>query len=208
MIIKGMPLGPVQANCYVVGCEETREAAVIDPGDEGERVLDVLAKHNLTAKVILNTHGHFDHVGGNAELKEATGAELIIHTLDAPMLGQLTQTARLFGLFSENSPEADRLVEHGDEIQVGQMAFKVIHTPGHTPGGVSFLVEDKVFVGDTLFAGSVGRTDLPGGDTQTLINSIRKQLFVLDDATEVYPGHMGMTTIGQEKRFNPFVGGR
>jgi glyoxylase-like metal-dependent hydrolase (beta-lactamase superfamily II) len=199
-----MAVGPIMANCFIVGCEKTKEAAVIDPGDEADRILKELADSKLTVKYIINTHGHFDHVGANKRLKEVTGAEIVIHPQDAPMLSQLSTMSMMFGMHTENSPDADKLVEDGDTIKFGEIEFKVIHTPGHTPGGISLLTDDVVFVGDTLFQGSIGRTDFPGGDYQTLINSVREKLFVLNESTKVYCGHNFMTTIGQEKKFNPF----
>ena len=206
MIIKDLTVGPIMANCYIVGCEETKVAAVIDPGDEADRILIVLAEAGLTVQTIINTHGHFDHVSANQRMKEATGAELLIHALDAPMLSQLSATAAAWGMSSEDSPPPDRTIAHGDVVQVGNIALKVIHTPGHTPGGISLHSNKAVFVGDTLFAGSIGRTDFPGGDFGVLKTSIQEKLFTLDDDVTVYPGHMGLTTIGQEKRTNPFVG--
>jgi hydroxyacylglutathione hydrolase len=206
MIIDTLPVGPIMANCYILGCEDTRIAAVIDPGDEPERILAALARNGLTVGCILNTHGHFDHVGANARLKAATGAEIMIHALDAPMLADLATAGRMFGLRVENSPPADRTLTDGDRIEFGKLSLKVIHTPGHTPGGVAFQTDDAVFVGDTLFAGSIGRTDLPGGDFDTLLRSIQTRLFTLPDQVKVFPGHMSTTTIGREKRYNPFVG--
>ncbi len=205
MIIEKMEVGPIMANCYIVGCEETRQAAVIDPGDEAERILYKLAGHKLTVSRIINTHGHFDHVSANRELKQATGAELIIHAADAPMLTSLSQMAAAFGLSCENSPPPDRTVDEGDVIAFGHIEMKVLHTPGHSPGGISLVCGDKVFVGDTLFAGSIGRTDFPGGDFDTLISVIRNKLFPLGDNVTVYCGHGPETTIGREKRTNPFV---
>jgi glyoxylase-like metal-dependent hydrolase (beta-lactamase superfamily II) len=206
MIIKTLAVGPIMANCFIVGCEQTRAAAVIDPGDEVDRILLALADSRLTVAQIINTHGHFDHVGANARLKKATGAPISAHALDAPLLTQLSRMAAMWGMSAENSPAPDRLIEEGDSIVAGTITFRVIHTPGHSPGGVSLLADGHLFVGDTLFAGSVGRTDLPGGDFETLKASIQKKLFVLDGALRVHTGHGPDTTIDQEKRHNPFVG--
>jgi len=206
LIIKDLTVGPIMANCYIVGCEETKVAAVIDPGDEADRILIILAEAGLTVQTIINTHGHFDHVSANQRMKEVTGAELLIHALDAPMLSQLSATAASWGMSSEDSPPPDRTIAHGDVVQVGNIDLTVIHTPGHTPGGISLHSNKAVFVGDTLFAGSIGRTDFPGGDFGVLKTSIQEKLFTLNDDVTVYPGHMGLTTIGQEKRTNPFVG--
>jgi glyoxylase-like metal-dependent hydrolase (beta-lactamase superfamily II) len=208
VLIRKLTLGPIQANCFILGCEQTREAVVIDPGDEGDRILMSLGEDKLTVKAIVNTHGHFDHVGANSEIKRVTAAPLMIHAQDAPMLGQLSQHAAAWGLKAEDSPAADRELVDGDEIKVGQeIRLKVLHTPGHTLGGISLYSENTgdVFVGDTLFAGSIGRTDFPGGDFNTLISSIHSKLFTLPESVKVHPGHMHETTIGQEKRTNPFV---
>jgi glyoxylase-like metal-dependent hydrolase (beta-lactamase superfamily II) len=193
------------ANCYIIGCESTKSAAVIDPGDEADRILKELAKDGLTLKYIINTHGHFDHVGGNYDLKKASGADIVIHPADEPMLADLVRTAAAFGLSAQNSPAPDRTVQEGDTISFGDITLRVLDTPGHSPGGISLHTDNMVFVGDTLFAGSIGRTDLPGGDFQTLISSIKTKLFPLGDDTKVYTGHGPATSIGQEKRANPFL---
>lgn len=209
-----MALGPIQANCFILGCEDTRQAVVIDPGDNIDRILTALADDRLTVVHIINTHGHFDHAGANLRLKQVTGADLLIHSADAPMLVQLSASAAAWGLAAQDSPAADRLLEDGDRISFGTHTLTVLHTPGHTPGGICLYIEyaeqgvpkKAVFVGDTLFAGSIGRTDFPGGDYDTLIRSIQTKLLALDDDVTVYPGHMSSTTIGVEKRTNPFCG--
>lgn len=205
MILKSLAVGPIMANCYIIGCESTKSAAVIDPGDEADRILKELAKDGLTLKYIINTHGHFDHVGGNYDLKKASGADIVIHPADEPMLADLVKTAAAFGLSAQNSPAPDRTVQEGDTISFGDITLRVLDTPGHSPGGISLHTDNMVFVGDTLFAGSIGRTDLPGGDFQTLISSIKTKLFPLGDDTKVYTGHGPATSIGQEKRANPFL---
>lgn len=205
MIIKKLEVGPIMANCFILGCESTKEAVVIDPGDDADRILTALAESGLTVKYLINTHGHFDHVSANKRMKEATGAQIAIHAEDEPMLHELSQSAQMFGLASENSPPADILLKDGDEITFGEITLQVIHTPGHSKGGVSLYTKGHLFSGDTLFAGSIGRTDLAGGDHDTLISSIQKKLLIFDEDTIVYPGHGPETTIGNEKRINPFL---
>lgn len=205
MIIKRLTVGPIMANCYIVGCEETRNAAIIDPGDEAQRILEAVEEASLNVVHIINTHGHFDHVGANGAVKEKTGAKLAIHSLDAPFLKVVVDSAAAWGLSAAPSPEPDRLLEDQDTIEVGSLSFTVIHTPGHSPGGIALLSDGYVFVGDTLFAGSIGRSDFPGGDYQTLINSIKNRLLTLPDTVQVMPGHNEPSTIGREKRFNPFL---
>ena len=206
MIIKTLPVGPIMANCFVIGCQETLEAAVIDPGDEADKILQSVADSDLNVKTIINTHGHFDHVSANKGIHTATNAPILIHALDAPMLEQISASAANWGLSAEDSPPPDRTIDDGDSITFGQITLKVIHTPGHTPGGVSLFTDGHVFVGDTLFAGSIGRTDFPGGDFATLKSSIQDKLFTLADDVRVYTGHGPETTIGHEKQHNPFVG--
>ena len=208
LIIKTLTVGPIMANCFILGCQQTNEAVVIDPGDEADRILATMAEDQLELKYIVNTHGHFDHVGGNKSLHETTKAGILIHALDEPMLQSLSASAAAWGLAAENSPPPERTVADGDTVSFGKFNLDVIHTPGHTPGGISLHMNGYVFVGDTLFAGSIGRTDFPGGDYGTLISSIQKKLFPLGDDIQVFTGHGPETTIGREKqkRFNPFVG--
>jgi glyoxylase-like metal-dependent hydrolase (beta-lactamase superfamily II) len=205
MILDSLPTGPLQVNCYILGCSATRQAAVIDPGGDVPQILALLKQHELQLQMVINTHGHFDHIGGNRQLLAATGAELLLHQADRQLLASAAAHAAAYGLNAESSPEPQRLLEGGEQLQLGELLIAVLHTPGHTPGGISLLIEDQVIVGDTLFAGSIGRTDLPGGDHQTLIKSIRDKLLVLPDATEAHPGHGPSTTIGREKRYNPFL---
>ena len=203
MIIQSLTVGPIQANCFILGCEQTQEAVVIDPGDEAKRILSGLQKKALTLKYIINTHGHFDHVGANKALKDMTGAPILIHREDAPMLANLSASAGMWGMRAEDSPP-DQFIKDGDRIVFGQITLEVIHTPGHSPGGISLYTPKVVFVGDTLFAGSIGRTDFPGGDYDLLISGVRNRLFVLGDDVQVFPGHGPATTIGYEKKYNPF----
>ena len=205
MVIKKLSVGPIMANCFILGCEKTKEAVVIDPGDDADRILMELAKAELTVTYLINTHGHFDHVGANKRMKEVTGATLAVHPDDAPMLSQLSRSAASFGLAAENSPEPDMLLNDGDKVTFGSITLSVIHTPGHSKGGICLYTEGHLFAGDTLFAGSIGRTDLPGGDYDTLIASIKGKLLHLPDDTVVYTGHGPETTLLNEKRMNPFL---
>ncbi len=200
MIIRQLPLGQLQTNCYIVGCEQTREAVVIDPGDEVGRILSDIEKYALTVKYILNTHAHFDHIGGNAALVRATGAPLAIHNLDLPLLKE-RGGARYFGFEIPQSPEPDRFLRENESIRFGRHSLAILFTPGHTPGHVSFYErrEAALFDGDVLFAGGLGRTDLPGGDLAALISSIRDKIMKLPDETVIYSGHGPTTTIGQER---------
>ena len=207
MILEAHVVGPLQVNSFIVGCEASREAVVIDPGEEGERILGRVAALGLQLKMIINTHGHFDHIGANRLLMDsASGVELLIHSADAALLPKAKEHGQKYGLDVRVSPSPTRLLQGGETITVGSLKIQVIATPGHTPGGISLWIADHLFSGDTLFADSVGRTDLPGGDHDTLVASIRKGLFVLPEATIVHPGHGPDTTIGREKRLNPYVG--
>jgi glyoxylase-like metal-dependent hydrolase (beta-lactamase superfamily II) len=212
MIHEVLVVGALQCNCSILGDEETHEAIVIDPGDEVERILAILKRHDLKAKYILNTHAHFDHVGNCCDLKEATGAEIWLHKADLAIYDSAPQQAEFFAPYGVEpiriSP-VDRFVRDADGVQVGKLAAQVIHTPGHTPGSLSIHLPGSanniVFAGDTLFFGSIGRTDLPGGDFHRMMKSIKERLLTLDDDTLVWPGHGPKTTIGHERRTNPFI---
>ena len=206
ILLEHLAVGPLQVNCFVVGCPQTRQALVIDPGEEGDRILQTAEVTDLQVARVVNTHGHFDHIGANRRIVEATGAELLIHRQDAPLLGQADRHAAMFGLQATPSPEPDRLLEHGDRVRVGELDFEVLHIPGHSPGGIALYGHGHLFAGDILFAGSIGRTDLPGGDHQALITGIRKHLMGLPEETVVHTGHGPDTTIGREKQHNPYVG--
>jgi len=206
MIQKGLTVGLLEVNCYILGDEETREAVVIDPGGDEDEILDVLNYHKFQLKLIIDTHGHFDHVDANQPLKEATGAKIAIHEADARMLAQPSAEAMFFTGNRLRLSQPDILLKENDVLTFGNYRLKVLHTPGHTPGGISLLLEDHtyVYVGDLLFAGSIGRTDFPGGDFDALINAVRTKIFPLGDNYIVYPGHGPVTTVGQERKYNPF----
>ena len=208
LVIHHLSVGPLQVNCFLVACPKTHDAMVVDPGEDGDRILKLANQEGLKIVKVVNTHCHFDHIGANRQLIEATGAELMLHAADQPLLAQARNQAATFGLSADPSPEPDRLLDQGDTFEVGELTFKVFHVPGHSPGGICLLSEGHLFVGDVLFAGSIGRTDLPGGDFDALVSGVRGRLFSLPDETIVHPGHGPDTTIGQERRMNPFVGDR
>ena len=207
MIIRTVHVGITQTNCYVVGCEETREGVVIDPGGHPKRILKAIEEDGLAIRYVLNTHCHFDHMEANAALIDATGAPLALHPAEVPIL-QARGGASWFGVPVKESPMPDVELEDGQVLEAGTLRFQVLHTPGHSPGGVTFYVNDEkvAFDGDVLFQMGIGRTDLPGGDWDTLMRSIRDVLFTLPDETVLYPGHGPKTSVGQERRSNPWLG--
>jgi len=208
MILKGIEFAAMGENCYIVGCEETREAAVIDPGGDAPAILRLLEEENLKAVYIINTHGHIDHIGANRAVKAATGAKILIHENDAEMLENAAANFSLMMGTKVTSPPADQLIAEGDIIKVGNtVELEVIHTPGHSRGGVCLKVDKIIFVGDTLFQGSIGRTDFPGGSYPQLIQNIKEKLMCYDDDVVCYPGHGPGTTIGRERKTNPFING-
>jgi hydroxyacylglutathione hydrolase len=208
VIFHFLMVGQLDTGCYILGDEETREAVVIDPGGDAAEILRLLKADRLKVVAIINTHGHFDHTLANAELKRRTGAPVCVHTADAPLL-TTPGFARAFGFADAEPVEPDRLLEEGDEIAFGPHRLTVIHTPGHSAGSIALLLDEGgrkvLFVGDTLFYNGVGRTDLPGGSAEALLDSVRRKLFPLGDDALVYPGHGPDTTLGRERRSNPFL---
>ncbi len=204
MILKNLVVGPLAANCYIVGSEPNKEGMMIDPGAEAEVILRNVKDLGLEIRSIVLTHGHIDHIGALKEVKEATGAEVAIHTDDAQAL-QENSVSTLFGLSYPTPLPVDRLLKDGDSMDIGDLHFLVLHTPGHSPGGICLLGQGVVFSGDTLFNYGIGRADLPGGSYSQLMNSIHTKLMILPDSTTVFPGHGPETTIGTERRGNPFL---
>lgn len=204
MILEFLQVGVFQTNCYIICDEVTMEGAVIDPGGEPNKILEICKEKNITIKYIILTHGHGDHIAGVCQIKNETGAKILISKKDEYLInGGTKQLIPILGRI--NSFEGDLHIKDGDIIKIGGLDIKVLETPGHTPGGISLYVKDVVFSGDALFQGSVGRTDFEFGDFDALINSIREKLLVLPENTRVFPGHGGFTTVGNEKKFNPFV---
>ncbi|MCB2181189.1 MAG: MBL fold metallo-hydrolase [Desulfobulbaceae bacterium] len=210
MLVKQITVGSMAVCCYLVACEETKKALVIDPGGNENDILAMIKKEGVSLEYIVNTHGHPDHVCANGPLKKATGAPIVMHEADAAFFAQpdIEKYFSMLGLAA--SPPPDKLVKDGDIIEVGTLSFKVIHTPGHTPGGMCLYCAPHLFTGDTLFVGAVGRTDFPGGDLRLFMRSIHERLLGLPDDTIVWPGHGyggSRSTIGDEKRTNPYLNG-
>lgn len=207
MIHKIFPVGPLQCNCSVVGDEQTGEAMVIDPGDQIQEILDILNSANLKLKQIVITHAHIDHVGGAMKLKAATGAPILMNRNDAALLKMLDVQAAWLGMQPPGPVQIDESVDQGSTIKTGNLSASVIHTPGHTEGSIClyFPEQQTLIAGDTLFAGSIGRTDLPGGSYDKIMRSLHNQVLALPDETQVVPGHGPLTTIGEERQSNPFL---
>jgi len=207
-LLSTIAVGPLQCNCTILADAEAGEAIVIDPGDEPERIVSALEATKCRAVALLHTHGHFDHIGGSAGVKRATGGAIRIHLADRPLYDALQEQASFFGLAAEPPLPPDGGLADGESIPFGRFRLEVLHTPGHTPGSTCFRLDGEspvLFSGDTLFRRSIGRTDLWGGDTETILDSIRRKLFVLPDDLRVVCGHGPDTTIGEERRSNPFA---
>jgi hydroxyacylglutathione hydrolase len=210
-----IPVGMLQCNCTIIGDHVTREALVIDPGDEVSRITDLLARHKLTVKAIVSTHAHIDHVGGLSKLRQITGAPVLMHQEDLPLYQAMEMQAAFLGVAAPEITSIDNLLKEGDTLRWGGYQARIIHTPGHTPGsvclyvpresGATTLIAPQLVAGDTLFAGSIGRTDLWGGSMPKIMDSLRSKLLQLPDATVVYPGHGPATTIAEERHTNPFL---
>lgn len=207
MKILGFPVGPLQANAYIAICEDTLKCALVDPGEEAELLLAAVAEENATVESILLTHAHLDHIGGVAEAKRETGVPVYLHPADLNLYNAAPLQAHSFGLEMETPPAPDRELEDGQTIKVGSSELEVRHTPGHSPGHVCLIGNGFALVGDCVFAGSIGRSDLPGGDGRTLIESINERIMTLSDDTVLYSGHGPATTVGQERTTNPFLTG-
>jgi len=209
MIFETIVVGELGVNCYILADSDSKEGIVIDPGAEPEKILAAVKANGVRVSHILNTHGHFDHIGGNRRVAEATGARLMINKEDEPFLSLAARSATMYGLAAENSPPPAAFLAEGDLLRFGRHELKVIHIPGHSAGGSCFYLaqEGLLISGDSLFADSIGRTDLPGGSQTQLVNAIRAKLLSLPAETRVFPGHGPATTIGHEKKYNPYLGG-
>ncbi len=205
MIIKKIVVGPLQVNCFIIADDASKKAVVIDPGDEPDRIMDIIKTNELSVDYIICTHGHFDHVGAVSDLKQETGAKVAIHRDEVEIYSAALDMAAFWGFDLDPLPEPDMLLGDGDSIKTGGLSFEVFHTPGHSPGGLCLYGNDIVITGDTLFAGSVGRTDFYGGDIEKLKKSFNR-LMALPEATKVLTGHGPESTIGHEKRSNMFSG--
>ncbi len=207
MILEKLETEPFGSNCYILGAESTKEGLIIDPGADARRILKEIEDLGIKVKLILVTHAHFDHIGALKIVKEATKVEVAMHAVDASFLKTRSTAGTMFHIDLKSLPSPDRLLKDGDIIDIGDLHFTVLHTPGHSPGGICLLGEGVVFTGDTLFNFGIGRYDMPGGNGPQLMESIHTKLMILPDNTVVYPGHGPETTIGAERLWNPFLRG-
>ncbi len=198
-------VGTYDTNCYLAFCEDSRESVIIDPGAESDKIIRVIADLELRPVLVLNTHGHVDHIGANIDVIEKYGIPLAIHPADEPMLQADETTYLSLGLVGRKSPPPDRFLDDGERVSFGRASLQILHTPGHSPGSVSLVGDGILFSGDTLFNDGVGRTDLPGGSWKDLVSSIKEKILTLSDDTIVLPGHGPWTTVAQEARSNPFL---
>lgn len=212
LLIESFPVGAFQCNCTILACEETKEALVVDPGGDPERILEVIRHYDLTVRAAVHTHAHLDHIAATRDIKEATGCAIHLHPADQFLYDAFAEQAAMFGWQVRPVLPVDRALRHDGQVTFGQRTAQVLHTPGHTPGSVCFHVAENhaplLLSGDTLFRRSIGRTDLPGGNGQQILRSIRERLFALPPDTRVIPGHGPSTTIAEEMNKNPFVGSR
>ena len=205
MIFSSTVVGELEVNCYLLACEETREGIIIDPGDNVETILQLIKDNNVNIVEIVATHGHFDHIGRVTSLKEATGAPFAIHKADMFMVEGLVDIAAFLGLETDPPPQVDRVIDESDTITFGKETLNIRYVPGHAPGNIALIWPGHAIIGDTVFSGSIGRTDLEGADPETLMESIRTQILTLPDDTILHPGHGPDTTVDREKRTNPFL---
>jgi hydroxyacylglutathione hydrolase len=212
MILETLPVGPLQCNCSVLGDKASGTAIVIDPGDDVLAIAEIVQRHGLTVTHIVHTHAHLDHIGGSAEFKRLCGGDAHLHKGDQWLYEHLEMQGQMLGMDITEKVPLDKVLQEGDRFQLGETRLEVLHTPGHSPGSCTFVIEhdgkQTVFAGDTLFQGSIGRTDLWGGDSDQILKSLRGKLMDLDDDAQVITGHGPSTTIGRERRSNPFITGQ
>ena len=205
ILFETFPVGAFQCNCSILGCPDTKEAIVVDPGGDPEHILEVVRHHDLNVRYTVHTHAHLDHIYATRDVKEATETEILLHKDDLFLYDGFAVQAAMFGWEARPVLPIDRFLNHGDTLEFGKQKLDVLHTPGHTPGSCCFKVDDLLLSGDTLFRRSIGRTDLPGGDSRQIAQSIRERLYTLEEDTRVIPGHGPATTVGEERKKNPFV---
>ena len=207
MIFKSIVVGPMQVNCFVLACEKTLEGIIVDPGDNIPEVIELVLEDDIRVVEVVATHGHYDHIAHAASAVRETGAPFAIHPADRFEVENLVEIAGSIGMDAEPPPRIDRFLQEGDVVRMGEETLEIVHTPGHARGNITLKWPGHAIVGDSLFAGSIGRTDLPGGDADLLLKSIREKILILEDETKIYPGHGPFTTVGLEKTNNPFFAG-